>query len=301
MLRLGIVDFDSSHSLEFTQRFNHCGVDAEQRVDGARVVLGCPGDSTMSAERIPGFARQIASCGVELADSPDRMIGRIDAVLVLSICGSAHLERVAPFLTAGIPAFVDKPFACSLEDAVEMARLARQHQTLLFTSSSLRFSEDIFAFEKRRPLLGKLHGATVWGPAKRHPGNPGLFHYGIHAVETLFTLMGPGCERVSASWSEGAEVVTGHWSDGRLGTIRGIREGCTSYGATAYCDTGVFTMPVSSRYAYRNLCREIVKAFETGRPPVPIETSLEIVRFIVAALESEHRDGAPVALPEIAN
>ena len=35
MLRLGIVDFDSSHSVEFTRRFNHAGVDADQRVDGA--------------------------------------------------------------------------------------------------------------------------------------------------------------------------------------------------------------------------------------------------------------------------
>ena len=42
MLRLGIVDFDSSHAIEFTRRFNHAGVDGDQCVDGARVEVGCP-------------------------------------------------------------------------------------------------------------------------------------------------------------------------------------------------------------------------------------------------------------------
>ena len=71
MLRLGIVDFDSSHSIEFTRRFNHCGVDPDQQVQGARVVLGYPGESTISPERIPGFTKEVTGCGVTLVDRPE--------------------------------------------------------------------------------------------------------------------------------------------------------------------------------------------------------------------------------------
>jgi predicted dehydrogenase len=299
MLRLGIVDFDSSHSAEFTQRFNHAGVDRDQHVEGARVVLGWPGTSQMSPERIPVFTPQVQACGVELVDAPEQMLGRIDAVLVLSVCGRPHLERVRPFLEAGVPAFVDKPFACSLADAEEMVRLAEAHRTMLFSSSGLRYACEVLDVQQREADYGPLHGLVCYGPAKRDEGNPGLFHYGIHAVEMLFALMGPGCESVQTAFTEDAEVVTGRWRDGRLATVRGNRRGSTAYGFTAFCEKAVVPRLVSSRYAYRNLCRAIVESIQSGRPAVPHAVTLEIVRFILASLESERRGSARVALTQL--
>jgi len=295
MLRLGIVDFDSSHAIEFTRRFNHAGVEADQRVEGATVVAGCPGTSVISPERIPGFTEEIRQCGVEIVDSPDELLDRIDAVLVLSVGGDGHLPGVRPFLEAGIPAYVDKPFACSLRDAAEMLRLAADNGVMLYHSSALPFSEEVLEFQRQAALFGKLHGVISYGPAKRHPGNPGLFHYGIHAVAVLFALMGPGCESVANWHTEAAEVVTGHWSDGRLGTLRGNRRGATSYGFTAFCENGVIQRTVSTRYAYRNLCRSIVEAFQSGRPPVSHEQNLEEVRFVLAALQSEQNSGRRIS------
>ena len=299
MLRLGIVDFDSSHSVEFTQRFNHVGVDPDQYVDGARVVLGWPGTSEMSPERIPVFTPQVQACGVELVGAPEQMLGRIDAVLVLSVCGQPHLERVRPFLKAGVPAFVDKPFACSLADAEEMVRLAEDHQTMLFRTSALRYSAELLEVQQRLADFGPLNGVICYGPAKRADGNPGLFHYGIHAVEMLFALMGPGCESVQTAFTDGAEVVTGRWRDGRLATLRGNRQGSTAYGCTAFCEQAVVPRLVSSRYAYRNLCRAIVDSVKTNRPAVPHAVTLEIVRFILASLESERCGSAPVSLAQL--
>ncbi len=299
MLRLGIVDFDSSHSIEFTQRFNRCGVDADQFVEGARVVAGCPGTSVLSPERVPGFTARIAACGVDIVERPEDLLGRIDAVLVLSVCGTPHLERVRPFLEAGIPAYVDKPLAGTLADANEIRRLADEKGLTVFSSSSLRFSHDLVEFDQRRKELGRVSGVLSWGPAKRHPLNPGLLHYGIHAVEVLFTLLGTGCVRVSTTFADDSEIVTGLWSDGRTGIVRGTRAGCTAYGALAFCEAGVVPIAVSSRYSYRNLCRAIVESFETGQPAVPLDTTLEIIRFVAAALESERNDGRPVALSDV--
>jgi len=298
MLRLGIVDFDSSHAVEFARRFNHVGVTADQYVDGAKVVAGWPGSSRMAPERIPGFTKDVAAAGVELVDSSAALMDRIDAVLVLSLAGDAHLERVRPFLKAGIPAYVDKPFACSAREADEMVRLSREHNVLMWQGSAVRFCSDVTEYKASWDQLGPLNGAVSFGPAKRAEGNPGLFHYGIHPTEMLFAAMGPGCERVTNACVDGAEVVTGWWRDGRVATLRGNRVGATAYGILGFHEKGVVRRHVSLRDAYRNLCRAIVQGFETGQPPVPPEESLEVTRFILAAAASEARGGEPVALSE---
>ena len=43
MIRLGVLDFDTSHVVEFTKRMNKKGVAKDQWVEGATVVVGCPG------------------------------------------------------------------------------------------------------------------------------------------------------------------------------------------------------------------------------------------------------------------
>src|SRR5262245_61860117 len=59
MIRLGIVDYDTSHASEFTKRLNHVGIAEDQWVEGAKVVAGCPGTSQISPERIPGYTKEL--------------------------------------------------------------------------------------------------------------------------------------------------------------------------------------------------------------------------------------------------
>jgi len=120
MIRVGLVDFDTSHVVAFTQRLNHLEVDSAEWVEGARIVAGCPGDSEMMPERIPGYAEQLRGYGVELVDQPADLLGKIDAVMVESQQGARHRERARPFLEAGLPTFVDKPFAATVKEAEEM-------------------------------------------------------------------------------------------------------------------------------------------------------------------------------------
>lgn len=296
MLRLGIVDFDTSHSIEFTRRFNHVGIDRDQWVEGARVVLGWPGTSLMSPERIAGHAEQIAACGVQLVDDPAEMIGRIDALLIHSVCGAAHRERMEKFVTAGVPIFIDKPFACSAADAHAMIGQAQAAGIPLMSSSALRFSEDILQFQQKN--YGGIHGVISYGPAHRAEGNPGLLHYGIHAVEVMYALMGPGCEMLSALHEPEADAVTAQWGDGRIAHVRGIRAGARSYGLLIHCEAGMIPVPISARFAYRNLCREIVKFFETQTPAVPMDVTLELIAFCLSALKSEQNHGAWVDVGE---
>lgn len=301
MIRLGIVDFDTSHVVQFTRRLHQIGVEEEQWVEGARVVVGCPGTSALlPAEQVAEYAR-IASeeLGVRLVERPEEMLGQIDAVLIESVDGTVHLERARPFLEAGVPTFIDKPFACSLADARELARLAAAKETPLFSSSSLRYAPEVVSLAERRRETGAILGLEVYTPGSTNARNPDLFNYGVHGVEPLYALMGRGCEVVSCLSEEGADVAVGRWRDGRLASVRAIRAGASGFGLTAFCERSIETMPIGTRFIYRELLRQIVAMFETGRAPVPIEESLEIVAFMEAALRSAQNGGAPVKLEAI--
>src|SRR5690606_31202359 len=121
------------------------------------------------------------------------------------------------------PVFIDKPLAGSLADAVRIFELAEEHGVPCFSSSSLRYSPEITGL-KDSAAVGKVLGCDAYGPCSLEEHHPDLFWYGIHGVETLFTLMGTGCERVTRVQTDGTEFVTGVWDDGRVGTFRGIRE-----------------------------------------------------------------------------
>jgi predicted dehydrogenase len=294
MIRLGIVDFDTSHAVEFTKRLNHVDIAEEQWVEGAKVVAGVPGTSQIAPDTIPKNTATLKKYGVPLFDDPVELFGKVDAVLIEAVDGSVHRARALPFLERGMPTYVDKPFACSLDDARAMVHTAEVKHIPLMSSSSLRYAPEVVAAKGGEGKQGKIVGVSTYGPAPTHPRNPGLFHYGIHPTEMLFTLMGPGCTRVSCLSTEGADVVTGLWSDGRLATVRGIRAGSQAYGFTVFGSKGVATQGVSTQFIYRELLKQIVRMFETRMLPIDLRETLEIVAFIEAAKKSGDASGAPV-------
>ncbi len=290
MLKLGMLDFDTSHVVEFTKRLNHKDIAEEQWVDGAEVVIGCPGESKLSPERIPGFKKTMEKLGIPLVDKPEDMIGKVDGMLIESVEGGVHYERAKPFLEAGLPCFIDKPFTCGVADAKKIVELADKKKALIFSSSSLRYTPDLVKFmdDKER---GKIEGVLAYGPASLHERNPGLYHYGVHAVEILYTVMGPGCQRLTCTHEKDADVVTGQWKDGRVSEVRGIRPG-GPYGFVAFTDKGVKHLPLDTKFSYRDLLKKIVEFFDKKKPPVDPAETVEMMGFIEAALKSGNNHGA---------
>ncbi len=296
MIRLGIVDFDTSHVVAFTTRLNHLKIEPEQWVDGARVVVGCPGTSIIEPARIPGYVKAMQDLGVELVEKPEDLIGKVDAVLVESQGGAAHLAHAKLFMEKGLPCYIDKPFTCSVKDAKEIVALAERKKLPVFSASSLRYGLEVVAVADRKAELGAVLGCDTYTPAALHPGNPGFFHYGIHGVEILYTLLGPGCQEVTCVTSEGSDVITGRWKDGRLGTVRGIRKGASGFGFTAQCEKKVVASSVNAAYIYRELLKAIVAMFESGKPPIAPVIPLEIVAFIEAGIKSANNHGTVARL-----
>ena len=305
-IRIGLIGIDSSHAGAFTQLLNDQS--APDHIPGARVVAAFKGgspDVEASATRIEKFTADLRDkWKIELVDSIEELLRRVDAVMVTSVDGRVHLAQSRPVLAARKPLFVDKPFTASVRDAVELARLAREHATPVFSSSSQRFSDDVLAV-KRDARVQQVTGAMTWGPAPLEPHHPDLFWYGIHAVEILYTFMGPGCERVTRTHTADADVVACTWQDGRIGVVRGNRNGASTYGQVVFGPKAVVSAPAAGevsgvkRSNYYGLISAVVEFFRTGRAPVPLDVTVEIMAFMEAADVSKSRNGAPVAIAEV--
>jgi virulence factor len=300
MIKLGIVDCDTSHVLQFTMRHNHIPVDKggiaeEQWVDGCKVVMAYRGTSKVTDDKtIDERVKQLKKWGVKIVANREDMIGKVDGVLIESNQGSQHLKHAKVFMKAGLPCYIDKPFTNSAKDALKIRDLAAKYNVPFFSSSSLRYAPEVVAAKAE---LGNIFGVDAWSPASLHKASPGLAHYGIHGVEILFALMGAGCVAVSCAFDkEIGEVNSARWSDGRVGVMRGTRQGAHSYGFVAWGESEVRTSGIDTSYIYRELCKQQVKLFETGKSPIDPNETIELVCFMDAALQSSKNGGEWVEL-----
>ena len=289
--RIGIIGLDTSHSEVFTKMFNAGGAE----MGGYKVVAAYPHGSKYIASALKmksAITDAVRKEGVEIVDSIEALLKKVDVVLLESNDGRPHLEQALPVFKAGKRIFIDKPIAPSLSEAKAIFKAAREYNTPVFTSSALRFDANVRKVVSGS--IGKVTGADVYTPAEIDKNHMDLAWYAIHGVEMLFTVMGPGCRKVSRVYQEGTDLVTGVWEDGRIGTVRAIRKGTAGIAGTAFGEKGIAQLgPFSS---YQPLISEIITFFQTGKPPVTAEQTLEIFTFIDAADKSKRKNGAAISM-----
>lgn len=294
--RIGIIGLDTSHSIAFTKSLN--SPDAGTEFGGFRIVAAYPkGSETIksSADRIPGYTEEVRKMGVKIFSSIDALLAEVDFVLLETNDGRLHLDQALQVLKAGKRMFIDKPVAASLSDAISIFNAAAHYNVPVFSSSSLRYIKGVEEIAKGS--VGKVLGAYTYSPATLEKTHPDLFWYAIHGVETLFTLMGTGCVRVSRTFSNDYDSVTGLWNDGRIGTFRGIRKGKSDYGGIVFGEKSIAAL---GKYeGYDELLLKILEFFKTGITPVSAKETIEIFTFMAAAEESKLKGGVPVATEKI--
>ena len=305
--RVGVIGLDTSHVIRYAERLN--AAPAEERYNGYRIVAAYPigsADIESAVSRREGYTTEYREkFGVEIADTIEALVGKVDCVILTSNDGRPHLEQAIPVMRAGKPIFIDKPVAGSLADAIMLFDLSEKWNVPMFTASAQRFNPAAEAV--RRGETGKLFGANAISPAPLEKTHPDLYWYGIHGVELLYTMMGPGCESVVRIQPRGddpdnfgSEVVVGRWADGSLGVWRGIRAGRKTYGGHAVTEKELVTLPPYDIPAgYDRTVTEIVTFFESGKSPVDPKESLEIYTFMSAADESKRQGGAEVKLAPV--
>jgi hypothetical protein len=294
--RVGIIGLDTSHCIEFTKALNN--PDAGLKFGGYKIVAAYPkgsSDIKSSYERIPLYTEEIKKYGVEIVNSIEELLLKIDVIMLETNDGRLHLEQSLKVIKAGKRMFIDKPIAGSLSDAIAIFEAAKHYNVPVFSTSSLRFvqaTQDI-----AHGKIGKVLGADTYSPATIEKTHPDLFWYGVHGVEALFTIMGTGCKSVSRVNTEKTDIVIGVWSDNRIGTFRGTRSGVYDLGGYAFGETG--NLSIGAEIGYEPCLLKITEFFNTGIVPVAAEETLEIYAFMQAADESKRRGGKSVEIQKV--
>ncbi len=292
-LRVGVIGLDTSHAVDFTAILNTpkpggpdygCKVVAAY-AQGSR-------DIQASVSRVPEYTAKMKGMGVEIVDSIDILLTKVDAVLLESNDGRVHLEQFRPCLKAKKPVFIDKPIAASLADAITIFEEAKAAGVPVFSSSALRYGKA--TQDLRNGSMGKVLKVEAGSPSPLEPTHPDLFWYGIHGIESLVTLMGPDAAKVKrGTTADGKIEVTVTWKDGRVAIFREIK----GYSASVTAEKG--TAEAGKFEGYEPLVAEVARFFRDKKPPVASSETLTIYAIMEAADESKRRGGAEVTLAEV--
>ena len=231
--------------------------------------------------------------------------------MIMGVDGRSHLKLAEQALKARKPTYIGRPMAASLEDVIAIFDLAKKYDTPVFSCSQHRYSPGFIGM-RNHPEVGKVIGCNVFGGCPTVSHHPDLFWHAVHSFDTLYTIMGPGAVSVTRARTDDAELITGVWKDGRIGSYRGIRRGALKYSATVFGDKGVapagiygYAAPVKGvvpkgRYkGYEGVATEIAKFYKTGKLPIEPSETIELFGFMEAAHESHRRGGAPVRIDEV--
>lgn len=296
-LAIGMIGLDTSHAAAFTKLLND--PDVPYHVKGARVVKAFPAgsmDFELSYSRLGKITDEVRTFGVEIVSSIEEAAEQVDGILLESVDGRIHLEQFRQIAPYRKPVFIDKPFTVSVKDAQQIIKIAREYGTPVMSCSALRFAESLNEALASRDKE-KVVGADCYGPIEMVDTQPGYFWYGIHTIEMLYTIFGSGAKVVQTLSQGNHELLIGEWIDGRIGVIRANPPGNYQFNCVIHFEDGIELVAIASskKPYYASLLEQIIGFFASGKSPVDITETLEIINFIEAANKSL-KNGGKVAL-----
>jgi predicted dehydrogenase len=291
MFRLGIIGSDNSHAETFSKLANLGELDGGH-YDDVRVTHICGDD--------PARTREVAEAGniAHVVAKAEDMIGKIDGVLCLRRHGGTHAADTLPFLQAGIPAFVDKPLALTLEDATRILDAA-EHAGVGFTSfSTLRFAEPVIVFiAEATDVAGDLTSGMCTGPANLNSEYGGPFFSGIHAVELMNTVWGYGCQSVSAVEHAGNVVAACRFDSGALVALNLLGNAASTFHLSAFGKDGFLSRHIDATSGHIPGLRVIIDTLRLNEWPLTREQLLEPMKILTALVRSL-KEGREVRLDQ---
>jgi predicted dehydrogenase len=244
----------------------------------------------------PADAAAVATASLipHVVGRAEDVIGEVDAVIISTDDGFDHARRARPFIEAGLPVFIDKPLATSLEELRAFVAWEKAGAKIL-SSSGLRYSPQLAQCRADLPALGELRwlsGVTTKTWEK----------YGIHLLEPLFCLTGPGFTSVRLESQPGFEVAHLQHRSGVQVTVPVIYDGGSSFGAVQLCGTTGQNSLRFGNTTYQNFRGQMLAFIDfvrTGRATYPFAETVELMAILIAGLRSRAEKSRRVDLAEI--
>lgn len=277
MIRIGAIGAENSHTVAIATLIN-----VEKKIKGCSVdyVWG----------ETDAFAKDAAKRGriANIVKKPKDMLGKVDAVFVDHRHPKYHLPAVRPFVEAGIPTFVDKPFCYSSAKGKEFLAMAKKNGTPVTSFSVLPHYDSFYRFQKKIADQGTIISAASYGPCDLRSEWGGVFFYGIHQVDAMLHAFGYDVKAALVT-RNGSGNATGQlfYRSGLIATMALIKDGCPGFGISVIGTEGqLHTSLDGGKSPYLNGTRMFTNMFKSGEEPMTREQMLRPVQVLEAMAKS---------------
>jgi predicted dehydrogenase len=294
VFRLGVIGIDNSHAVAFSQRINAANDAGETKCRVTSIWHDDKPDTPV--ERAQKHLELVLKEGVKEIDTLEHMLDQVDGVILVQVNGNKHYDLARPVLEHNLPLFIDKPMTCDLPQAKKLLDETRRGHARIFSSSSLRWVPEIASLD--HAALGKIVAIDAFGPSGHNPTMEGLYFYGVHVVEMIDQIWGPGVKRISAVAMPDRELFDLEYKDGRYARVRLDRKGKYVFGATVHGEKDVKQFIVQGDL-YKPMVQGMTKFFEGAEPPVKLRDIVENIAVMSAGNASIKKDGAWVDVETI--
>lgn len=128
------------------------------------------------------LSQQVARASLipDVVDDYHDMIDQVDAILLARDDAETHLEIATPFLEVGMPIYIDKPLALSIDEARRLVGL-RKYPGQLFSCSALRYAKEFQLSDQERSRIGRIRHIHAIVPKDWDK-------YAVHVIEPALGL-----------------------------------------------------------------------------------------------------------------
>ena len=258
-------------------------------IPGAKVThICCTGNGGFTAEHV-------AHCSLipNIVQEPADAIGHVDAVIIATDIGSEHVARARPFIEAGLPVFIDKPLTDNAADLKVFRDWVAAGKAIM-SSSSMRYTKEYLPYRLSTRELGDLRFVSITTPKSWET-------YGIHALEGMYPILGPGFVSARNTGTPDRNVVHLKHRNGADVVIVANTDMYGGFGLLQLIGTAGHANVASgdSFFSFKSQLEAFISYLRTGRRPFPFEETVELMQILIAALRSREQGGREVPLAEI--
>ena len=224
---------------------------------------------------------------------PEEVLGEVDAVCITTDIGYEHVERCRPFVEAGIPVFVDKPLTDNRKDLKIFNQWVKEGKPIM-SSSCMRYTKEYMPYRISTADLGALR-LIVKPMAKTWE------RYGIHAMEAVYPILGPGFISVRNTGTGSDNLVTVKHKTGVTVQIPQITDLYGAFGDLFIAGTvsSVHVRSNDTYYSFKKQLEAFAQYLRTGIRPFPYEQTEELMKIIIAGIESKQQGGIEISLDQL--
>lgn len=264
MVKVGFIDYflDEWHANNYP-KFFHDAVGDEFKIAYAYAEIDKPNGLTTE--------QWCEKFGVERCTSIGEVVAKSDCIIVLSPDNpERHLDLCREPLSSGKRVYVDKTFALTKDVAKQITAIADKSGTPFFSSSALRFSNELK--DIRRDGICFINS--------RGPGN--FDTYAIHQIEPIVMLMGSKAERIMSVGSGKYESMVLEFAGGRRAVMSHYGWTGVDFEMTVNYDDGQTVKIPQMSDSFPNFVKALCTFFKTGEIFAEHDETIAIMGIIEA-------------------